>query len=248
MTEMRERGEADIRNRLAIALDVDDLVEASRIAREVRPWFGVAKVGLVLYAAAGPDAVVELVESGYRVMLDLKLYDIPSHVRRAAQVVGGLGASYLTLHASGGTSMLRGGVEGLAEGAARAGLEAPAALAVTVLTSDVGAPSHVLGNRVRAALEAGCHGIVCAADDVREARQLAPRSITVVPGIRLPGTSTDDQARVSAPQAALDAGADLLVVGRAVTTASDRAAAAAALVGPLTLERRQPVGGAPRSG
>lgn len=239
MTELRERKAADIRNRLAIALDVDDLVEASRIAREVRPWFGVAKVGLVLYAAAGTDAVMELIESGYRVMLDLKLHDIPSHVRRAAQVMGGLGASYLTLHASGGVSMLRSGVEGLAEGAAMAGLEPPSALAVTVLTSDAGAPSHVLGNRVRAAVEGGCRGIVCAAADVREAKQLAPRIITVVPGIRLPGTNTDDQARASAPQTALEAGADLLVVGRAVTAAPDRAAAAAEVVGSLTLERRQ---------
>ncbi len=239
MTEMRERREADIRNRLAIALDVDDLVEASRIARDVREWFGVAKVGLVLYAAAGPDAVVEMVESGYRVMLDLKLHDIPSHVRRAAQVLGGLGASYLTLHASGGTSMLRAGVERLAEGAARAGLQPPAALAVTVLTSDAGAPSHVLGNRVRAAVEGGCRGIVCAAADVSEAKQLAPRLVTVVPGIRMPGANNDDQARPAAPQAALDAGADLLVVGRAVTAAPDRAQAAAQVVGGLALERRR---------
>ncbi|MDP8992441.1 MAG: orotidine-5'-phosphate decarboxylase [Actinomycetota bacterium] len=239
MTELRERREADIRNRLAIALDVDDLVEASRIAREVRPWFGVAKVGLVLYTAAGPDAVVEMMESGYRVMLDLKLHDIPSHVRRAAQVVGGLGASYLTLHAAGGTSMLRGGVEGLSEGAAMAGHEPPVALAVTVLTSDAGVPSHVLGNRVRTAVEGGCGGIVCAADDVREAKQLAPRIVTVVPGIRLPGTSTDDQARAAPPQTALEAGADLLVVGRAVTAAPDRGRAAADVVGTLALERRR---------
>lgn len=238
MTERRERKEADVRNRMAIALDVDDMVEASRIAREVRPWFGVAKVGLVLYAAAGPDAVVELIDSGYRVMLDLKLYDIPSHVRRAAHVVGALGTSYLTLHASGGVAMLRGGVEGLAEGAAMAGLDPPAALAVTVLTSDASAPSHVLGNRVRTAVEAGCQGIVCAASDVHEARQLAPRIVTVVPGIRLPGTSTDDQARASAPQSAIEAGADVLVVGRAVTAAPDRAQAAAEVVGPLILERR----------
>lgn len=244
MTDIRDRRQADIRNRLAIALDVDDLVEASRIAREVRQWFGVAKVGLVLYAAAGPDAVVQLIESGYRVMLDLKLHDIPSHVRRAAQVLGGLGASYLTLHASGGTSMLRGGVEGLAEGAARAGLEPPAALAITVLTSDSGAPSHVLGNRVRAAVEGGCRGIVCAAADVREAKQLAPRLVTVVPGIRMPGANQDDQARVAAPQAALEVGADLLVVGRAVTAAPDRARAAAEVVGGLALERRR----SPRDG
>lgn len=245
MLETQSRGRADVRNRLAIALDVDDMVEAMRIARDVRPWFGVAKVGLELFTAAGPDSVVQLAQRGYRVFLDLKLYDIPTTVRRAAQVVGALGASYLTLHASGGTAMLRAGVEGLDEGASRAGLPPPTALAVTVLTSDTGAPAHVLGKRVQTALEAGCRGIVCAAGDVREARQLAPRLVTVVPGIRPPGARVDDQARASTPRAALRLGADLLVVGRPVTAASDRAKAAAELVGPLALERRGEPGDAP---
>ncbi len=240
MTESRTRGAADLRNRLAVALDVDDVVQATRLARELRPWFGVAKVGLELFSAAGPDAVVEMVGLGYRVFLDLKLHDIPTTVRRAAQVIGALGASYLTLHAAGGPSMLQGGVEGLADGASRAGLPPPVALAVTVLTSDPDAPPHVLGKRVRVALEARCGGIVCAASDVREAKQLAPRLIIVVPGIRPAGTSGHDQARTSTPQAALDAGADLLVIGRAVTAAPDRAEAASHILGGLALERRRP--------
>lgn len=233
------RQKADVRNRMAIALDVDDVVEAARIAREVRPWFGVAKVGLELFSAAGPDAVVEMMDAGYRVFLDLKLHDIPTTVRRAAQVIAAVGASYVTMHASGGPAMLRAGVEGLAHGAANAGTEAPVALAVTILTSDGDVPPHVLGARVKAALDAGCGGIVCASSDLREARQLAPRLVTVVPGIRPAGAGRDDQARASTPQAALAAGADLLVIGRAVTAASDRAKAAAELVGPLALERRQ---------
>jgi orotidine-5'-phosphate decarboxylase len=232
------RRTADVRNRMAIALDVDDLVEATRIAREVRPWFGVAKVGLELYSASGPDAVVEMMEMGYRVFLDLKLHDIPTTVRRAAHVVGALGASYLTLHAAGGSAMLRAGVEGLVNGASNAGLATPIALAVTVLTSDADAPPHVLGKRVRAAVESGCRGIVCAASDVREAKQLAPRIVTVVPGIRPAGATRDDQVRASTPQGALAAGADLLVIGRAVTAAADKAKAAADVVGPLSLERR----------
>ena len=238
------RQTADVRNRMAIALDVDDVVEAARIAREVRPWFGVAKVGLELFSAAGPDAVVEMMEAGYRVFLDLKLHDIPTTVRRAAQVIAAVGASYVTMHASGGPAMLRAGVEGLAHGAASAGTAAPVALAVTVLTSDSDIPPHVLGARVRAALEAGCGGIVCASSDLHEARQLAPRLVTVVPGIRPAGAGRDDQARASTPQAALSAGADLLVIGRAVTAAADRARAAAELVGPLALERRQRPGDA----
>jgi orotidine-5'-phosphate decarboxylase len=237
-TDQRKSDAPDVRNRLAIALDVDDLVEAIRIAKEVRQWFGVAKVGLELFTAAGSDAVVELQNAGYRVFLDLKFHDIPTTVRKAARVVGALGADYLTLHATGGTTMLRAGVEGLAEGASAAGLAAPTALAVTVLTSEEAAPDHVLTHRVRHALEAGCGGIVCAATDLRHVRQLAPRLTTVVPGIRPASGDKHDQARASTPEAALQSGADLLVIGRAVTGAADRAAAATELVGSLQLERR----------
>jgi len=125
--------------------------------------------------------------------------------------------------------MRRAGVEGLLTGADQAGLEAPAAIAVTVLTSDDAAPPHILGKRVAAAIEGGCSGIVCAASDVREAKQLAPRLFAVVPGIRLEGTDPHDHARAATPDEAVIAGADLLVVGRAVTAASDRVAAAAAV-------------------
>jgi orotidine-5'-phosphate decarboxylase len=125
--------------------------------------------------------------------------------------------------------MLRAGVEGLAEGALRAGLERPVALAVTILTSDVGVPAHVFADRVHAAVEAGCGGVVCAGADVAEARRLAPQLLAVVPGIRPAGTPVHDQGRVATPAEALTAGADLLVVGRAVTAASDRRKAAAAL-------------------
>ncbi len=236
--ERRAPAGSDVRSRLAIALDVDDLVEATRIAREVRPWFGVAKVGLELFTASGPDAVIEMIDAGYRVFVDLKLHDIPTTVRKAAQVIGALGASYLTLHASGGTAMLRAGVDGLAVGAANANLAPPTALAVTVLTSDEDAPSDVVRHRVQVALEGGCGGIVCAAGDLAEARLLAPRLVTAVPGLRPEGADRHDQARASTPARALAAGADLLVIGRAVTAAGDRAQAAYDLVGALHLERR----------
>jgi orotidine-5'-phosphate decarboxylase len=218
-----------VRDRLAIALDVDDLVAALRLARELRPWFGVAKVGLELYSAVGPDAVTALTELGFDVFCDVKLHDIPSTVGRSARVLGSLGAAYLTLHAIGGKDMLAAGVEGLLEGAAKAGLPTPMALGVTVLTSDADAPAHILPKRVLSAVEAGCGGVVCAAADVREAKQYAPRIHTVVPGIRPAGTAAHDQARAATPAEAITAGANLLVIGRAVTEADDRAAAAAAI-------------------
>ena len=111
-----------VRGRLALALDVDDAVEAARLARQLRPWFGVAKVGLELFSAAGPEVVQSLIDNGYDVFLDLKMADIPTTVNRAARVLGALGVSYLTLHAFAGSAVLRAGVEGLAEGAEKAGL------------------------------------------------------------------------------------------------------------------------------
>ncbi len=225
----------EVRNRLALVLDVDDLVEATRMAHELRPWFGVVKVGLELFSAAGPDAVVALADLDFQVFVDLKLCDIPTTVGRAARVLGGLGATYLTMHAFGGPVMLRAGADGLAEGASGAGLPPPVALAVTILTSDEGAPPHVLGSRVRAAIEGRCGGIVCAADDVAEAKRLGPRLCAVVPGIRLPGADTDDQARAATPEAAVANGADLLVIGRTVTRAHNRAEAAAAVAAAVTV-------------
>ena len=216
----------DIRSHLAIALDVDDVVVALRLARQVAPWFGVAKVGLELFTATGPDAVGMLTDAGFDVFVDLKLHDIPTTVEKSAAVLGALGARYASLHAQSGSVMLRAGVEGLARGAADAGLPPPVALAVTILTSDAGAPPHILGQRVKAALEAGCGGIVCAASDIKEARTLAPRLKIVVPGIRPEGSPEHDQARRATPADALELGADLLVIGRPVTNATDPGAAA----------------------
>lgn len=223
----------ELRAKLALALDLDDLVEALRLARLLRPWFGVAKVGLELYCAAGPDSVSSLVDAGFEVFVDLKLLDIPTTVQHASKVLGSLGARYLTLHARGDSPMLRAGVEGFLEGAAAAGLPDPVPLAVTVLTSDDTAPPHVVPHRIALAVEAGCGGIVCAAADVRDAKELAPRLVTVVPGIRPAGADLHDQARSATPRQAVEAGADLLVIGRAVTQADDPAAAAAGVLAEL---------------
>ncbi len=219
----------DVRRRLALVLDTDDLVEAQRLAMQMRPWFGVAKVGLELFSAAGPDVIADLRDIGYHVFLDLKLFDIPTTVNRATRVLGALGVEYLTLHATGGVDMLKAGVEGLYHGAEGAGLDVPVSLAVTVLTSDDTAPPHIVPNRVRVALEGGCGGLILAASDLQTARELAPRLRRVVPGIRPVGSPIHDQARSATPQEAIANGADLLVIGRAVTQAEDPFAAAAAI-------------------
>jgi orotidine-5'-phosphate decarboxylase len=216
-----------VRGRLALALDVDDLVIATRLAADLKPWFGVAKVGLELVSGAGPVAVVGLGELGFVVFVVQNVCDIPSSVAKTARVLGSLGARYLTVHGFGGPVMCRAAADALAAGAAEAGFPPPTTLVVTVLTSDATAPPHVLGSRVQVALEARCGGIVCSAADLAEAKRLGPRLTAVVPGIRLPGAGADDQARVATPQSATAAGADLLVIGRTVTKAEDPHAAAA---------------------
>ncbi len=223
----------ELRSKMALALDVDDLVQATRFARQLAPWFGVAKIGLELYTAAGPDAVGAMIDLGFDVFLDIKLHDIPTTVHKAASVAGSLGVSYLTMHAHGGAGMLKAGVDGFNEGALSAELPAPTALAITVLTSDADAPEHIVPARLRVAVEAGCGGIVCAASDLKDIREMAPRTLRVVPGIRAADGDRHDQPKAVTPSEALQAGADLLVVGRAVTLAEDPAAAAAALFGAL---------------
>ena len=216
--------------RCAVALDTGDLDRALELARVLRPWFGVAKVGLELFGAAGPRAVQSLRAEGFDVFVDLKLHDIPNTVARASRALGTLGARYVTLHAAGGADMLRAGAEGLAGAPRPAGAEPPVALAITVLTSDSEAAPEVLARRARRAAAAGCGGVVCAAADLPAIRAAAPDLLRVVPGIRPHGASADDQARVATPAGAVAGGADILVIGRPVTAVADPAAAAAALL------------------
>ncbi len=212
------------RDHLAIGLDVPSLPEALELARAVTPWFGVAKVGLELYSAAGPGAVEPLADLGFRVFCDLKLHDIPTTVGRAARVLGRLGVHYLNFHAAGGVEMLRAGVDGVMEGASEAGRHAPVPLAVTVLTSD--ADTSAFDARLAHAIEAGCGGVVCSVQEIGRVKRARQDFVTVVPGVRLADGDVHDQARVGTPAQVAAAGADVLVVGRAVSAAVDRRAAA----------------------
>jgi orotidine-5'-phosphate decarboxylase len=214
----------DARKRLALALDVPDLEAALSLARDLAPWFGVAKVGLELYSSAGPDAISRLRDLGLVVFADLKLHDIPTTVERAARVLGRLGAGYVNFHAAGGVDMLRGAVAGLAEGAQLAGATPPIALGVTVLTS--ADDTSAFDARLHAVIEAGCGGVVCSLHEVARVKRECAELVAVVPGVRLAGDDRDDQRRLGTPEEVAASGADLLVVGRAVTAADDPARAA----------------------
>ena len=199
--------------RICVALDVPDLDRAVGLVRQLAPrGVRVFKVGLGLWCQYGPAAVQAVKDAGGEVFLDLKLHDIPHQVGLAARAVAGLGASLLTVHASGGAEMV---------GAAREAAPTTRILAVTVLTSLSAEPGEV-ARRAVLAFNAGAHGLVCSPLEVAEVRAaVGPGAYLVIPGIRPTGAATHDQQRVGTPAAALAAGADLLVVGRPITEAAD---------------------------
>ena len=214
---------AAVRDRMVLGLDVGGLAAAEAIAQRLAPWFGVVKVGHELYAEAGPAAFDRMHELGFKVFCDLKLHDIPNTVQRAARVHARHGVELMNAHAAGGEAMLRAFVAGAREGANDIGALPPVTLAVTVLTSEPDASAFAA--RLDVARVAGCDGVVCSAHEASRPGAVGLKAM--VPGIRMAGDGDDDQARIATPGAAVAAGADWIVVARAVTAASDPEAAAA---------------------
>jgi len=220
-------GAVDGAERIVVALDVPGLDDAVALARRLVGHVGWFKVGLELFAAHGPRAVEEIRAFG-PVFLDLKLHDIPTTVERAAARVADLGVGLVTVHASGGPTMLEAAVRGLGRGGR--------VLAVTVLTSlsddelaRIGLPAAAVGVPALAALatSAGVPGLVCAPGDlVAVRRAVGPGPLIVTPGVRASGEGADDHARAATPSRAVRDGADLVVVGRPITGAADPVGAA----------------------
>ncbi|HVP64133.1 MAG TPA: orotidine-5'-phosphate decarboxylase [candidate division Zixibacteria bacterium] len=222
----------DARERLIVALDVSSAVDAQEIIATLGDSVTFYKVGKQLFTAEGPRVVHDLVEGGRKVFLDLKFHDIPNTVAGAVHSASQLGVSMITVHASGGSAMLRAAVESAAKAATP-----PLILAVTVLTSmdkaaleETGVTGTVQSQVLRLAelaLNAGCGGVVASAQEAAEIRrELGSGFAIVTPGIRPAGGDVGDQARVVTPSAALKAGATHLVVGRPITAAALPAQAA----------------------
>lgn len=221
---------------LAVALDAPDLDTAARWADQVSPHVSTLKVGLELYLRYGPDAVASVRgPRGADVFLDLKLNDIPATVGRAARALWRLRPDLLTVHATAGATAITAAVQALPD---------TKIVAVTVLTSlgtsdlgDIGLAGPVTDAVRRLAVlgvRAGARGLICSPREVAAVRaEVGPDITLITPGVRLAGQEAHDQARVATPQEALSAGADLLVVGRPITGASDPGAAAAALAADL---------------
>jgi orotidine-5'-phosphate decarboxylase len=224
------------RESLIVALDAPDAEKARALVRELGEAVSFYKVGKELFTAVGPSIVRELVAGGKKVFLDLKFHDIPNTVAGAVRSAASLGVSLLTVHASGGSKMLRAAAEAAAQSETK-----PAVLAVTVLTSlaaedleEVGVTGGVQAQVLRLAtlaIHAGCGGIVASAQEALLLRQeLGKDFILITPGIRPSGAVAADQARVVTPEAAIRAGANYLVVGRPITAADNPVEAARAIL------------------
>jgi orotidine-5'-phosphate decarboxylase len=231
---------ASVRDRLIVALDVSDAVAARDLVRRIGDSAGIYKVGLQLFTAEGPAFVRELVDSGRKVFLDLKLHDIPTTVSHAVKAAVALGASMLTVHASGGSAML-----GAAAEAAEGKLTV---LGVTVLTSfsdqdlmQVGVPTRVLNQVLRMAAlarSAGLGGIVTSPREAAEVRrELGEGFAIVTPGIRPAGADVNDQQRSATPASAIKAGVSHIVVGRPITHAANPAEAAKSILAEMDQAR-----------
>ena len=218
--------------KIIVALDYPDARAALEMADRLDPALCRVKVGKELFTAAGPALVETLVARGFGVFLDLKFHDIPNTVASACKAAARLGVWMMNVHASGGRAMMQAAKDALtlADGAAR-----PKLIAVTVLTSmaqtdlaDIGmqgSPGDAVLRLARLAKQAGLDGVVCSAQEARALRTACGAGFNLVtPGIR-PAEGTlgalDDQKRVMTPRAAVDAGADYLVIGRPITQAAD---------------------------
>jgi len=229
-----------MRERLIVALDVSSASEAQKLVTRIGDAAGIYKVGLQLFIAEGPAIVRDLVGSGRRVFLDLKLHDIPTTVALAVKSAAELRVDMLTIHATGGAAMLRAATEAAA---GRLNL-----LAVTVLTSlkdgdmqEIGVSGCVADQVLRMAAlaqSAGCHGIVTSPREAQTVRKALGEGFAIVtPGIRPAGAEANDQQRTATPAQAIGNGVSHIVVGRPITHAADPAKAAQAVISEMEQAR-----------
>jgi orotidine-5'-phosphate decarboxylase len=214
-------------DQLILALDVHDPREALALVDRFQGRIGTFKVGLQLFTGHGPDLVREIRRKKADVFLDLKLHDIPNTVAKSVEAVCQLDLRFLTIHTSGGRAMMESAVQ------AAAGFPQTTLLGVTVLTNLTDDDLRELGfdhsssgqvfHLARYAQTCGMKGLVCSPLEVPLLRRelKAENMILVTPGVRPPGSATDDQSRIATPQQAIADGSTHVVIGRPVLHAAD---------------------------
>lgn len=217
-------------NPLVVALDLSVLDAAEDLARRLEGQVGMFKVGLQLFTGHGPGSVARVRDHG-PVFLDLKLHDIPNTVEQASFNIGRIGVTMFTVHALGGEAMIAAAVRGAQAGADEAGHPVPVVVAITVLSSLAGEGLASPASLAFEAKAAGAGGMVVSGEDVSTVREVVGEEpYVVVPGIRPAGSNGHDQVRILTPEEAVERGADYLVVGRPITSSSDPAGVARAIL------------------
>ena len=235
------RSPGSMRERLILALDVDDLERVKALVSLLDSKVGMFKVGKQLFTHAGPQAVKLIQSMGGEVFLDLKFHDIPNTVAKAAIEATRLGVKMFNVHASGSLEMMRLTVREVSRVCRQEGLRRPIMLAVTVLTSlnksdlqRVGVDGEVADQVIRLALltrQAGMDGVVASPQEVASIRAACGRRFIIVsPGVRPQRAKRNDQRRVMTPEEAIRAGADYIVVGRPIMEAKDPMRAAQEII------------------
>lgn len=221
-----------IAERIMVALDYPHAKEAYALVDHLQGIPCYIKVGMQLFYAVGPAFVEDLKAKGYKVFLDLKMHDIPNTVKGGAASITRLGVDMFNVHAAGGKQMMEAALEGV-EAASTAGSTSPIVIGVTQLTSTnqqvlneeigiAGTVEAAVIRYARLAKEAGLHGVVASALEVRGIKeQCGTDFYTITPGIRPVGVDAGDQARMMTPKQALQQGTDFMVIGRPITGAPD---------------------------
>ena len=215
--------------KLILALDLPDRESALKILDGLRGKLEWVKIGLQMYLKYGADFVREVSGMGFKIFLDLKLFDIPNTVASAVESVSALPVSMLTIHASGGREMMRRAVESAAERNPELLI-----LGVTVITSfdadslaETGVelePEWQVEKLAKLAVDSGLKGLVCSPLEIESLRSILPEdTVLVTPGIRPSGSSADEQKRIMTPADAARAGSDFIVVGRPILKAENPA-------------------------
>ena len=218
-------------NPIFCAIDTNDITTATRIAKQIKPYIGGLKLGLEFFTSCGISGLNTMKEFDLPLFIDLKLHDIPNTVSSALRGILALEPRYTTLHISGGTEMLKASVNLKNELNSSTNL-----IGVTMLTSfnnntvkELGFGSsveHSINQLTAIANSSGLDGIVCSPLEVKKIKTNYNNLKLIVPGIRGNQNKNDDQKRTLSAREAIEAGADILVIGRPITKASDPAKAA----------------------
>ena len=207
---------------IVLAVDTNDLDIAKQWVSATDGVISVVKLGLEFYTTLGNDGIRAIADScSTDIFLDLKLHDIPHTVAGAARAVADLSPTFITVHSSGGSSMVKAAVEALPDSKVTA---------VTILTSlseedlfEIGYANPALESAVALAqlsVKAGAKAIVCSPLEIEAIRAVIPQSVGIItPGVRpADEAGGDDQMRTITPAHAMRAGANFLVIGRPITS------------------------------